>query len=99
MVASIGSQTASRDTLTLYNVTDPTAGLSPPFVPMTADLSQSGFDTLATASRQIAIVDEIRFGTGLAGVGVVPEPSAVLLGGLGILALLRRRRAQALGDF
>lgn len=36
--------------------------------------------------------DEIRFGTTLADVGVVPEPSSALLGGLGAMALLRRRR-------
>jgi hypothetical protein len=30
--------------------------------------------------------------TGVLGLTVIPEPSAVLLGGLGVLALLRRRR-------
>lgn len=32
-------------------------------------------------------------GTGILGVTVIPEPSAALLGGLGLLALLRRRRS------
>jgi len=36
--------------------------------------------------------DEIRFGATFADVSPVPEPSAALLGALGVLALLRRRR-------
>ncbi|WAC21700.1 hypothetical protein OVA24_09910 [Luteolibacter sp. SL250] len=44
-------------------------------------------------SSMIAVVDEIRFGTALADVHVVPEPSAVLLGsGAGMIPFLRRRR-------
>lgn len=39
-------------------------------------------------------IDEIRVGETWADVtGVIPEPSSALLGGLGLLALLRRRRA------
>lgn len=38
------------------------------------------------------IVDELRFGTQLADVTSIPEPSAALLGGVGALLLLRRRR-------
>lgn len=82
-----------NDTLTLWNVTDPTTGLpGSSFATMSADLDQSLFDTLAIESQQVATIDEIRFGTTLASVGVVPEPSAALLGGLGALLLLRRRR-------
>jgi hypothetical protein len=36
--------------------------------------------------------DNLVIGTTMADVGAIPEPSAALLGGLGILALLRRRR-------
>ena len=32
------------------------------------------------------------FTNGTNGISVIPEPSAALLGGLGLLALLRRRR-------
>lgn len=42
-------------------------------------------DTFAGSGEQFAGLSEVRFDT-------VPEPSAALLGGLGMLALLRRRR-------
>ena len=44
-----------------------------------------------TAPADTILVDEIRVGTTFA--DVIPEPSAALLGGLGLLALLRRRRS------
>lgn len=37
-------------------------------------------------------IDNIVFGTTMLDVDAIPEPSAALLGGLGLLALLRRRR-------
>lgn len=37
--------------------------------------------------------DEVRIGDSYASVAAIPEPRAALLGGLGLLALLRRRRA------
>jgi len=37
--------------------------------------------------------DNLIIGTTMASVGAIPEPSAALLGGLGLLCLLRRRRA------
>lgn len=47
---------------------------------MTADFDQSTFGTLTIASRQSETpFDEIRFGTSLADVGVVPESSAFAL--------------------
>ncbi|HKK18201.1 MAG TPA: hypothetical protein VJ952_05920 [Opitutales bacterium] len=86
----------SDDTLTLWNVTDPTAGLpGTSFATMTADLDQSLFNTLAVESQQVATIDEIRFGTTLESVGVVPEPSsfALITGCLGLTWVMLRRRA------
>jgi len=85
-----------NDTLSLFNIGDVTATALPTaFATMSADFNQSLFDTISFESRQIGKIDEIRFGTSWSDVGlaVVPEPSAALLGGLGLLALLRRRRA------
>ncbi len=59
---------------------------------VSVDVDESQFTTLHIAGQQISSIDEIRFGTTLASVGVIPEPSTALLGGLGFLALLRRRR-------
>jgi MYXO-CTERM domain-containing protein len=62
---------------------------------VSADLDQSTFDTLSLGSNFMHF-DEIRiasdFTSAVTGTVVVPEPSAALLGGLGLLALLRRRR-------
>lgn len=85
-----------NDTLSLFNITDVTATSAPTaFATMTADFDQTTFDTISFESRQIAVIDEIRFGTEWSDVGlsIIPEPSAMLLGGLGTLLLLRRRRA------
>jgi len=44
-------------------------------------------------SSMVAIVDEIRFGTALADVHVVPEPSSVLIGlAAGVIPFIRRQR-------
>lgn len=48
----------------------------------------NGFNNTATQS-----FDNLMIATTLAEVNAIPEPSAALLGGLGVLALLRRRRA------
>lgn len=60
---------------------------------MTADMT---FDTLGIAdyAANSAKWDEIRWGTSFNDVTTapIPEPSATILGGLGMLALLRRRR-------
>jgi hypothetical protein len=53
--------------------------------------SQSITDVFAQPSQQ-GRIDEIRLGTSLNQVINVPEPSTTLLGALGFLALLRRRR-------
>lgn len=86
---------SGNDTMTLYNITDVTSISAPAaFATLTQDFDQSQFDTISFESRQIAVVDEIRFGTSWSDVGlsIVPEPSAALLGGLGTLLLLRRRK-------
>ena len=86
-----------NDTLTLWNVADPTIGLGTNSVSMTADLDQSLFDTLTIASKQNNVVfDEIRFGTTLGDVSTVavPEPSsyALLAGMFGLTLVMLRRR-------
>ncbi|MFU8892723.1 MAG: hypothetical protein ACNA8L_03755 [Luteolibacter sp.] len=82
-----------NDVLSLFNVTDPTAGLPlTPFATMSADLDQSLFNTIAIGTRQVETFDEIRFGTTMESVGLIPEPTTALLGSLGMLCLLRRRR-------
>lgn len=58
-------------------------------------LDQSAFDTISFGQRNsggIQTYDEIRFGASFASVSPIPEPTTALLGGLGLLALLRRRR-------
>lgn len=83
----------SNDTITLYNVLDPTAPLPAAFATMTADLNQSTFNVVSVAEGQMSVFDEIRFGMTAEDVGVVPEPSSLSLLALSGLALLRRRRA------
>jgi hypothetical protein len=56
-------------------------------------VDQSAFDTITMQRGDVIVMDEIRFGSDYASVVPVPEPSTALLGGLGMLALLRRRRA------
>jgi hypothetical protein len=83
----------NNDTLSLYEITDPNAGVpATPFATMTADLDQSQFDTLAIGTQQIGTLDEIRYGETSADVGVVPEPASLALMGLGGLMLLPRRK-------
>ncbi|MBK1829780.1 PEP-CTERM sorting domain-containing protein [Verrucomicrobiaceae bacterium R5-34] len=83
----------SNDTITLYDVTDPAAGLpGTAFSTMTLDVDQTTFDTISISGGQTEAFDEIRFGTELADVIPVPEPSSSLLLGLGSAALLLRRK-------
>ena len=62
---------------------------------ISADLDQSTFDTLSFTSGSVEF-DEIRiatdFDSAVTGTVVIPEPSTLVLFGLGWLALLRRRR-------
>jgi len=52
----------SLDTISLFNVTDPTAPLGTPFSTMTLDVDQTTFDTFSIADGQTSGFDEIRFG-------------------------------------
>ena len=92
IVGQIDWVESGNDTLTLYNVSDVNT-LPVAFATITADIDQSAFDTLAITNRQVSTIDEIRFGTSLADVGVVPEPgSLALLAAGGLLVASRRRR-------
>lgn len=65
---------------------------------LTVNVDQSGYDTISMARGDVMVMDEIRFGASFADVSpvpasvVIPEPSTALLGALGALAFLRRRR-------
>lgn len=85
------------DTLTVYTralddiATEPNSGGST----RSAILNQTAFDTISFGQRNSGgtqFYDEIRFGATFADVSPIPEPSAALLGGLGMVVLLRRRR-------
>lgn len=56
-------------------------------------MDESTLDTL-NVTRQVNVnYDEIRITTSLEEALGIPEPSAALLGGLGLLTILRRRRS------
>ncbi|MGE9271244.1 MAG: PEP-CTERM sorting domain-containing protein [Verrucomicrobiales bacterium] len=81
----------SDDTLTLYNILDPTAALPASFVSMSVDFDQSDFNVISVGDSQTSVFDEIRLGSELADVLPVPEPSSLTLLALSSVALLRRR--------
>jgi hypothetical protein len=64
--------TDTNDTVTLYNVSDPTAGVSEEdvFSSMSYDVDQSLFNIISIGDTQSSVIDEIRFGTSLSDVGV-----------------------------
>ncbi len=83
--------TAASDSVTVW--LDPVLGANDPAGGITVTGKDITFDRLALSDYDgnSANWDEIRWGTDFA--SVIPEPSAALLGGLGMFALLRRRRA------
>jgi hypothetical protein len=82
----------TNDTLTLYTPgTDLVLGSA--ISTYEGIVSQDSFDTLFfSADQSVGVLDEIRVGSSYADISPIPEPSAALLGGLGALLLLRRRR-------
>lgn len=84
----------SSDTISLFNITDPTAPLGTAFSSQVLDVDQTTFDTISITDGQTSAFDEIRFGTTLADVlpVAVPEPTSTSLLYLGSLAFFRRRR-------
>ena len=86
------------DIISVYNVTDLTTEPTTPLATATVDLSQAeqdSLDVLNISETQVAFVDEVRVASTFdeaVGGGAVPEPSSALLGMLGSLFLLRRRR-------
>lgn len=85
----------SEDTITLFSSTTNTDQSSfSQFATLTANVDESAFNTIHVAGQQVSSIDEIRFGQSLSDVGItnVPEPASAVLGSLGALLLLRRRR-------
>jgi MYXO-CTERM domain-containing protein len=104
IVAEFQTQTVGNDTINLkaYSFTPGTGSVNLSPLAVSWDVTQSfnGSGTLdqlgiymEAESGQNPEIDEIRLGQTWMDVTSVPEPSAALLGGLGMLALLRRRRA------
>lgn len=93
VVAQILWNGAGEETINLW--VNPTLGVAPGAPNATDNINiASGIDSVrfAAANGSGYTYDELRIGTTFASV-TVPEPSsAALLGGLGLLALLRRRR-------
>lgn len=93
---------SSMDRITLWvNPMDITGGEGSltPYLTVDSNLTTTGLDSIRLFAGQTSggfnavtgNFDEIRVGSSFA--SVIPEPSTALLGGLGLLALLRRRRA------
>jgi arylsulfatase A-like enzyme len=58
----------TTDTVSLYNVSNPSNELPAAFATMEADLDQSAFNVVGIGAGQTSVFDEIRFDTTLAGV-------------------------------
>jgi hypothetical protein len=73
--------TDTNDTVTLYNVSDPTAGVSEEdvFSSMSYDVDQSLFNIISIGDTQSSVIDEIRYGTSLEDVMPVGEVSSEVL--------------------
>ena len=73
-----GADGAADDTITLYNITDPTAPLPAPFSTQTLVVDQTTFNIISISDGQTSAFDEIRFGMTLA--DVLPTSSTFVLG-------------------
>ncbi|WP_372845392.1 PEP-CTERM sorting domain-containing protein [Pontiella sp.] len=85
----------ANDTVTLYSISDPSAGYTEAdaFSTMSYDIDQSGFNMITIGDSQSSVFDEIRFGTSATDVGVIPEPATLgLVGAFGAGILFVRRR-------
>lgn len=75
LIAGKMEWSAGVDTLTLYNVTDPTAELPASFATVTGNLSQNSLNTIGLFDAQQTFIDEIRFGETFKDVVVQPAAS------------------------
>lgn len=82
---------ATEDTIDIF-LPDTNLNLGSVHSTLAVNVDQSGYDTISFARGDKVVMDEIRFGATAADVLPIPEPGVALLGSLGILALLRRRR-------
>ena len=101
-VSTIGMKTAVAQ-ITLSDLGNETIKLwvgatgSPVNVSGTADATITGFEFSAVNALRVnggnsQTFDNLKVGTTMLDVAAIPEPGSALLGGLGMLALLRRRR-------
>lgn len=96
-----GATSGDVETITIYTP-DPSdlTTLGTGFTKTMAGVDQTAFDTISFTTRGAGVAsdtityDEIRFGATYADVSpaAVPEPSSAILGALGFLALIHRRR-------
>jgi MYXO-CTERM domain-containing protein len=91
--AQWGATALDNDTVTLY-LPGTDLSLGTEVARSIGVVDQSTFDLINTnhGNNLQSTWDEIRVGADYASVSPIPEPSAALLGGLGALLLLRRRR-------
>ena len=92
-----GATAADDETITIWLGDLDNPGILPmdSSTTTTGPLNQTDFDTVSFGQRnsgEAQIYDEIRFGATLDSVSPIPEPTTALLGGLGFLMLMRRRR-------
>lgn len=91
-----GAGAGGTDTVNLF--VNPALGSTPVTASATRNVDMSNFNKIRIAGSTAVdyTFDEFRIGTSFG--SVIPEPSAALLGGLGLLALLRRRRSLESGS-
>ena len=89
---TLGASTAD-DTLELWvGATGSPVNVSGAAMVTGNSLELGDVDRIRIMGNNAQTFDNLVIGTTMADVDAIPEPSAALLGGLGMLALLRRRR-------